>query len=52
MPKKTKDVQYYEAVGRRKQSVARVRLHLARADAAVDAAVRSSGRAVIQPNSD
>lgn len=28
MPKKTKDVQYYEAVGRRKQSVARVRLHL------------------------
>lgn len=28
MPKKIKDVQYYEAVGRRKQSVARVRLHL------------------------
>lgn len=28
MPKKTKDVQYYEAVGRRKHSVARVRLHL------------------------
>jgi len=28
MPKKTKDVQYYEGVGRRKQSVARVRLHL------------------------
>lgn len=28
MPKKIKDVQYFEAVGRRKQSVARVRLHL------------------------
>lgn len=28
MAKKTKDVQYYEAVGRRKRSVARVRLHL------------------------
>ncbi len=28
MPKKTKNVQYYEAVGRRKQSVALVRLYL------------------------
>lgn len=32
MPKKTKDVQYYEAIGRRKQSVARVRLHLVTKD--------------------
>ena len=29
MPKKSKDVKYYEAVGRRKESVARVRLYLA-----------------------
>ena len=28
MPKKSKDVKYYEAVGRRKESVARVRLYL------------------------
>jgi len=28
MAKKTKDINYYEAVGRRKQSVARVRLYL------------------------
>ncbi len=28
MAKKTKDISYYEAVGRRKQSVARVRLYL------------------------
>ncbi len=28
MPKKTKDIQYFEAIGRRKQSVARVRLYL------------------------
>lgn len=28
MAKKTKNIQYYEAVGRRKQSVARVRLYL------------------------
>lgn len=28
MPKKAKDVQYYEATGRRKQSVARVRLYI------------------------
>jgi len=28
MTKKTKDVKYYEAVGRRKQSIARVRLYL------------------------
>jgi small subunit ribosomal protein S9 len=32
MPKKTKDIQYYEGVGRRKQSVARVRLHLVTKD--------------------
>ncbi len=29
MAKKAKDIQYYEAVGRRKDAVARVRLHLA-----------------------
>lgn len=29
MVKKVKDVQYYQAVGRRKESVARVRLHIA-----------------------
>lgn len=29
MAKKAKDLQYYEAVGRRKESVARVRLHIA-----------------------
>lgn len=28
MPRKTKDVQYYEAIGRRRESVARVRLYL------------------------
>lgn len=28
MPKKSKDIQYYEAVGRRKESVARVRLYI------------------------
>lgn len=28
MPKKSKDVQYYEAVGRRKEAVARVRLYI------------------------
>ncbi|MBI3366522.1 hypothetical protein HY041_02750, partial [Candidatus Roizmanbacteria bacterium] len=32
MQKKTKDIQYYEAIGRRKQSVARVRLYLATKD--------------------
>jgi small subunit ribosomal protein S9 len=31
MAKKSKDLQYYEAVGRRKESVARVRLHIATA---------------------
>ncbi len=31
MAKKVKDLQYYEAVGRRKESVARVRLHIATA---------------------
>lgn len=31
MAKKAKDLQYYEAVGRRKESVARVRLHIATA---------------------
>jgi len=30
MAKKTKDISYYEAIGRRKQSVARVRLYLAK----------------------
>lgn len=29
MPKKTKNIQYYEAVGRRKESVATVRLYIA-----------------------
>lgn len=28
MPKKAKDIQYYEATGRRKESVARVRLYI------------------------
>jgi small subunit ribosomal protein S9 len=28
MPKKTKDIHYYEAVGRRKEAVARVRLYI------------------------
>ena len=28
MPKKKKDIQYYESVGRRRESVARVRLHI------------------------
>ena len=28
MPKKTKDIKYYEGIGRRKQSVARIRLYL------------------------
>ncbi|MCL4363957.1 30S ribosomal protein S9 [Patescibacteria group bacterium] len=28
MPKKTKNIEYYEAIGRRKRSVARVRLYL------------------------
>ncbi len=32
MPKKTKDIQYYEGIGRRKQSVARVRLYLVTKD--------------------
>lgn len=34
MPKKAKNLQYYEAIGRRKQSVARVRLFLATKDKA------------------
>lgn len=29
MPKKAKDIQYYQATGRRKESVARVRLYIA-----------------------
>ncbi len=32
MAKKTKDVQYYEGIGRRKRSIARVRLHLVSKD--------------------
>ena len=32
MPKKTKDVQYYEGVGRRKTAVARVRLYITKRD--------------------
>ncbi len=32
MTKKTKDIQYYEAIGRRKQSIARVRLYLVTKD--------------------
>jgi len=32
MPRKSKNLKYYEAVGRRKESIARVRLHLVGAD--------------------
>ncbi len=35
MVKKTKNISYYEAIGRRKQSVARVRLYLAKKDGEV-----------------
>lgn len=35
MPKKTKDVKYFEGIGRRKQSIARVRLHLVSKDKTV-----------------
>ncbi|EKE15211.1 MAG: 30S ribosomal protein S9 [uncultured bacterium] len=36
MVKKAKDINYYEAVGRRKQSVARVRLYLVKKTAEID----------------
>ncbi|MEK7633323.1 MAG: 30S ribosomal protein S9 [Patescibacteria group bacterium] len=35
MAKKTKNISYYEAIGRRKQSVARVRLYLAKKDSEI-----------------
>jgi small subunit ribosomal protein S9 len=49
MAKKTKDLQYYEAVGRRKEAVARVRLYIAGKDKSVtlDGKKLSQGKIII-----
>jgi len=49
MVKKTKDLQYYEGVGRRKEAVARVRLHLLAKDktVSVDGAKIKAGEVLI-----
>lgn len=49
MAKKTKDLQYYEAVGRRKEAVARVRMYIAGKDksATVDGKKYNQGQIIL-----